>query len=47
MKIRHVEAELFHASRHDQGNGGSSQFCERTDKRIASSVLHPPPTFLV
>jgi hypothetical protein len=33
MKIRHVEAELFHADRqtdrHGEANSRSSQFCER------------------
>jgi len=29
MKIRLVEAHLFHADRHDEANSRLSQFCER------------------
>jgi hypothetical protein len=32
MKIRPVEAELFHADRRDEANTRLSQFCERALK---------------
>jgi len=47
MKIRHVEAELFHAvgqmegqtDKHDEANGSFSQICESASKNFHHIML--------